>query len=147
MQTHSEARGPSLALLELEVETSSAWRSNTIVRLEERLQALEREPSDVAAHAERVRTEVGLEAEAWAAACGSPEQEETRWAQVADAINGERVRWEQGARGALQAGGGPGRSRGGRPVRPRAALQCPALLAQVRSRNPCRRCNSSSRHI
>ena len=92
MQTHNEARGPSLALLELEVETSSAWRSNTFVRLEEHLQALEREPSDVAAHAERVRTEAGLEAEAWAAACGSPEQEETRWAQVADAINGERVR-------------------------------------------------------
>ena len=56
------------------------------------MQALEREPSDAVAHAERVRTEVGLEAEAWAAACGSPEQEEKRWAQVADAINGERVR-------------------------------------------------------
>ena len=82
-------------LLELEVESSSARRSNIVIRLEERVQALEREPSDAVAHAERVRTEVGLEAEAWAAACGSPEQEEKRWAQVADAINGERVRWEQ----------------------------------------------------
>ena len=106
-----------MALLELEVETSSAWRSNTFVRLEERLQALEREPSDVAAHAERVRTEAVLEAEAWAAACGSPEQEEKRWAQVADGISSERLRWGQGVRGALHAGGGTGRSRGGRPAR------------------------------
>ena len=31
--------------------------------------ALEREPSDVAAQAERVRTEAGFQAEAWAAEC------------------------------------------------------------------------------
>ena len=63
MQKHNEARRPSLALLKLEVESYSARRSNTVVRLEERVQALARELSDVAAQAERVTTEAGSEAE------------------------------------------------------------------------------------
>ena len=53
----------------------------------------------------------------------------------------------EGARGALHAGGGPGRSRGGQPVRARAALRCPALLARVGSRYPRRHYNRFSRHI
>lgn len=63
MKKHNEARRQSLALLKLEVESYSARRSNTVVRLEVRVQALEREPSDAAAQAERVTTEAGLEAE------------------------------------------------------------------------------------
>ena len=61
------------------------------MRLEERVRAPELEPSDLAAHAERVRTEAGSEDEG----CARFEQEEQRWAQVANAINSERVRREQ----------------------------------------------------
>ena len=55
-----------LAFLELEVE-SSARGSDTAVRLEERVRALERELSEVVDEVERVRTEVEVEAEAWVA--------------------------------------------------------------------------------
>ena len=55
-----------LAFLELEVE-SSARGSDTAVRLEERVRALERELSEVVDEVERVRTEVEVEAEVWVA--------------------------------------------------------------------------------
>jgi hypothetical protein len=81
-----------LAFLELEVESSSARGSDTAVRLEERVRALERELADVAAEAERVRAEAEVEAEAWAAERAHFQQEET---QLAEGIESERARWEQ----------------------------------------------------
>jgi NADH dehydrogenase [ubiquinone] 1 alpha subcomplex assembly factor 7 len=134
-----------LAFLELEVESSSARGSDTAVRLEERVRALERELSDVAAEAERVRTEAEVEAEAWAAERARFEQEEKRWAQVADGIESERARWEQEREELSCAGEGPGRSRGGRPARTRAALRRPALLARVGSRRARRRSTTAPR--
>ena len=84
-----------LAFLELDVEASSARGNDTAVRLEERVRALARELKDVAAEAERVRTEAEVEAGAWAAERARFEQEEKRWAQVSDRIESERARWEQ----------------------------------------------------
>ena len=90
-----------LAFLELEVE-SSARGSDTTVRLEERVRALERELSEAVNEVERVRTGAEGEAEAWAtekvtwaAERARFEQEEARWAQLADGIENERSRWEQ----------------------------------------------------
>ena len=57
-QTQDWARRPSGVRVVL--------RADTVVRLQERVRALEREMSDVAAGAERVREEAEVEAEAWA---------------------------------------------------------------------------------
>jgi hypothetical protein len=92
MQTHDGAREPS-AFLDLEVE-SSAHGSDTAVRLEEHMRALERELSDVSAEVEPVRAEAEVEAEAWAAEHARFEQQETHWAQAADGVETERARWE-----------------------------------------------------
>jgi chromosome segregation ATPase len=80
-----------LAFLELEVESSSARGGNTVVRLEGRVRALERELEDVVAEAQRVRTEAEAKAEAWAEERARYEQEET---QLVDGIENERARWE-----------------------------------------------------
>ena len=73
-----------LAFLELEVESSSARGGDTVVRLEGRVRALERELQDV-------RTEAEAEAKAWKAERARYEQEET---QLVDGIENERARWE-----------------------------------------------------
>ena len=90
-----------VAFLELELE-SSARGNDVAVRLREQVRALERELSDTAGEAERVRTEAGAETVAWAteratwtAERSRFEQEEARWTQLAEGIETERTRWEQ----------------------------------------------------
>ena len=69
--------------------SNHAARSGTNVQLEERVQAEEQDVSDVAAEVERVWTYAGVEAGGWEAEWARFEEEEKRWAQIADGIENE----------------------------------------------------------
>ena len=78
-----------LVFFELEVESSFTRGSDTTVRLQERVRALERELSEVVTETERARTEAEVEAEAWTAERAHFGQKEKRWAQVTDGVESE----------------------------------------------------------